>query len=371
MDSMATELRQRGGPTLRRRHLLALAAVALLPLPARAATPWLVSAAADFEGGFLLAALDADGSLRWRTDLPARGHGLARRPGSGELVAMGRRPGVFARILDPASGDVLAGLAPAEHRSFGGHAAFSADGRFLLTSEEEAVEERGLVGVRDAEAGWTQIAELSSGGVGPHDLTLLPGGKALVIANGGITTSVEMGRAVLTDGELDSAIQILDPRGGGPLHTLRLDGELSELSLRHLSADRDGRIAFAAQNQGSADYDGPLVGLIEPDGALRWLEAPAGLGWRLRGYVGSVAFADSGRLVVATSPRGGRVIVWRVDDGALLAEVTLADVCGVAANEAGILLSTGEGTLCAMAGSGAEPSRLPVPHLQWDNHMLG
>mgnify|MGYP002079266634 FL=1 len=215
------------------------------------------------------------------------------------------------------------------------------------------------------------MAELSSGGIGPHDLALLPGGDAMVVANGGITTSVELERAALTDGELDSAILVLDPRDGGELRRLRLDGELAELSLRHLSVDRDRRIAFAAQNQGSADYDGPLVGLIEPDGRLRWLEAPAGLGWRLRGYVGSVAFAGGGRLVVATSPRGGRAIVWDTAEGRLLAEVGLADVCGVAATDAGILLSSGGGALCALADAGAALSALPGPTFRWDNHMLG
>ena len=44
-----------------RRRLLALAAAALLPLQARAAVPWVVSAAADFDGRFVLAAMDAEG----------------------------------------------------------------------------------------------------------------------------------------------------------------------------------------------------------------------------------------------------------------------------------------------------------------------
>jgi hypothetical protein len=295
---------------------------------------------------------------------------MARRPGTGELVAMGRRPGRFAAILDPETGSTLATLEPAEARSFGGHAVFSPDGRFLLTSEEEAVEERGLIGLRDATAGYRQLAELSSGGIGPHDLTLLPGGNALVVANGGITTSVETGRAVLTDGELDSVITVLDRRDGGELHVIRLDGELSSLSLRHMSVDRRGRIAFAAQSQGSADYDGPLVGLIEPDARLRWLDAPAGLGWRLRGYVGSVAFAGDGGLVVATSPRGGRAVVWRSDDGALLAEVALADVCGVAACGTDIVLSSGAGALRAVHVPDNGAADLNGPALHWDNHLL-
>ena len=192
-----------------------------------------------------------------------------------------------------------------------------------------------------------------------------------MIANGGITTSVETGRTVLTDGELDSAIAVLDPRTGAELRTLRLDGELSELSLRHLSVDRRGRVAFAAQSQGSADYDGPLVGLIEPDGRLRWLDAPAGLGWRLRGYVGSVAFAADGGLVVATSPRGGRAIVWRSDDGTLLAEIELADVCGVASLEGEILLSSGAGTLSTVHPPGSGTTDIGGPGLHWDNHLLG
>jgi hypothetical protein len=350
---------------IERRRLLALAAAALLPLPARAADPWLVSAAAAGNDDFVLAAVETDGALRWQADLPARGHGMARRPGSGELVAMGRRPGRFASILAPDTGRILATLTPAEARSFAGHAAFTPDGRFLLTSEEEAVEERGLVGVRDGNAGWRQVGELSSGGVGPHDLSLLPGGAALVVANGGITTSVETGRAVLTDGELDSAVTVLDAASGAELHVTRLDGELSSLSLRHLAVDRRGRIAFAAQNQGSADYDGPLVGLILPDGVLHWLEAPAGLGWRLRGYVGSVAFAADGGVVVATSPRGGRAVLWRSDDGALLGEVELADVCGVATCGGEVVLSSGAGALRSMAGRD-----LAGPALHWDNHLL-
>ena len=104
--------------------------------------------------------------------------------------------------------------------------------------------------------------------------------------------------------------------------------------------------------------------------ALRWLEAPAGLGWRLRGYVGSVAFANGGSLVVATSPRGGRAVVWSSDDGELLAEVALADVCGIAALEREVLLSSGAGDLLALVEPKGKPASLDGPALRWDNHML-
>ena len=45
-----------------------------------------------------------------------------------------------------------------------------------------------MIGVRDAQDGYRQIGELPSDGIGPHEATLMPDGKTLVVANGGIRT---------------------------------------------------------------------------------------------------------------------------------------------------------------------------------------
>lgn len=66
------------------------------------------------------------------------------------------------------------GLTPPEGRQFNGHGAFSADGKALFTSEQRSDTSEGVIGVWDAEAGYTRYDEFPSGGIGPHDLRRMP-----------------------------------------------------------------------------------------------------------------------------------------------------------------------------------------------------
>ena len=52
------------------------------------------------------------------------------------------------------------------------------------------------------------------------------------------------------------------------------------------------------------------------------------------------------------------------------AEVALADVCGIAALEREVLLSSGAGDLLALVEPKGKPASLDGPALRWDNHML-
>ena len=82
----------------RREFLLGAAAIAVSgATSAFADTPALMSAAR---------VNNRDGGALWRQDgfasfdLPGRGHAMARRAGSSDVVLVGRRPGVFAAIVD-------------------------------------------------------------------------------------------------------------------------------------------------------------------------------------------------------------------------------------------------------------------------------
>src|SRR5438552_1061500 len=77
------------------------------------------------------------------------------------------------------------------------HGAFSADGSLLYATENDNLTGSGLIGIYDATAGYRRLGEMSSRGIGPHDLALMPDGMTLAVANGGLRTLPESGREVL------------------------------------------------------------------------------------------------------------------------------------------------------------------------------
>ena len=74
---------------------------------------------------------------------------------------------------------------------------FSPDGALLYATENDFDNAAGMVGIYDARAVSSAIGEFPTHGVGPHELLLLDDGATLAIANGGIETHPDFGRAKL------------------------------------------------------------------------------------------------------------------------------------------------------------------------------
>jgi hypothetical protein len=183
-----------------RRELLAALAAAVscraLGTPAHAgshALPLYVSCRNDAEGRSSVAVFSLDGGDLFSTVLPSRGHDIVARPGGTELVVFARRPGNWAVVLDLAYRRIAQTILAREDRHFYGHGAFSADGRLLLASENNADTGDGLLGIYDATDGYRRMGEIGSRGIGPHDLKLLPDRKTLAVANGGLRTLPDRG----------------------------------------------------------------------------------------------------------------------------------------------------------------------------------
>jgi hypothetical protein len=319
------------------------------------AAVWL-SALGDPAGNFGLAAIDPAGVVRWRTPLP---------------VALARRPGSFARVLDTVTGTALATFEAAPGRHFYGHGAFSRDGALLFTTENDYGAERGVIGVRRAAGDFRQIDEWPSGGIGPHEILRSREGDVLFVANGGILTHPDTGRAKLNLPSMAPSLRRLESGSGRVLDTLRLPDALHTLSIRHLAALPGGGIAFAMQEQALPDPARPQIGLWHGDGTLSLLDNHPG--WH-SAYVGSVAIDASGRLLAASAPRDGRIGLWRLPAGEVLGDVSLADACGLAASHAPgeFLVTSGGGEIARLTLSSGEP-RLAVLAsipLRWDNHLL-
>lgn len=339
-----------------------------------AAQPRYLSAAATLTGRQVVVALSEAGAALYDFDLADRGHGLALRPGAREAVCFGRRPGTFAEIFDLTTGDPIATIAPAdETRHFSGHGVFSPDGRYLLLTENDMANRRGLIGVHDAAAGYARMREFPTGGIGPHDLRLLPDAATLVVANGGLDHRHDrMSAAEMAD--IRSDLAYLDWQSGTLQEQVRLDPALARMSIRHLAVTADGQVAAALQDSAEVpDGEVPLGFLHRRGEDPRWLAPPPG-GWaRFRGYCGSAAIDLGGGLLAMSSPRGNCVGLWSAETAASAGVAEVHDGCGLAAADAAgsLLVSSGAGELFTIAGNAAVALGADAPaEFRFDNHLL-
>ena len=281
-----------------RRAVLAGLAAAALPAPswAAAGSPLWLAAGREADGAFSLFGIAWDGALAFRVPLPGRGHAAAAHPTRAEAVAFARRPGAFALVIDCTSGAVLRRLDAPRGRHFYGHGAYAEDGRVFVTTENAFETGDGRLGLWDAEAGYRRLGEVSSGGIGPHEVVRLPGGT-LAVANGGIRTHPDTGREKLNLPTMRPSLTRLRP-DGTILETVELDPQLRLASIRHLAARADGTVAFALQWEGEEGAIVPLLGLH------RRGEAPRSPG-RLRPRAGPPrGLCGLGRLVRGRRPGG-------------------------------------------------------------------
>lgn len=344
-----------------RRAFLAGLACASLPVVswAEVGSPALL-AAGKLGDGFVLDGLSRGGDSLFRIALPARGHAAAAHPQQAIAVAFARRPGSFAFVIDCLTGQVRHSLAPPEGRQFNGHGAFSADGSILMTSEVVAEGSAGRIGVWET-AGYTRIGEWDSGGIGPHDLKLLPDGS-LVVANGGIRTD-PADRTKLNLPEMRPNLTQLSATGE-VLAQAALDASLHQNSIRHLAMSGD-RIAFAMQWEGDSAEAVPQLGLWTPAQAPQLCPPDDGDAFAMKGYAGSIALG--GDLIGLTSATAGVVMLFDAA-GRQVAKHQRADISGLAALPDGLVATDGQGGIWRVAVEGLTP--LARSDVAWDNHLI-
>ncbi|MEM9433055.1 MAG: DUF1513 domain-containing protein [Pseudomonadota bacterium] len=346
----------------RRSFIAGMLAAGLVPKPtwADVGSPAFLSAGMKQDGAYVLCGLSAEGQITFELKLPARGHAAAGHPKVAQAVAFARRPGTYAIVLDCVSGRQIARLSAPPGRHFYGHGVFSADGDLLFTTENEFEAARGRIGVWNAQNDYERIGEFSSGGIGPHDIKLMPDERSLVVANGGIETHPETGRTKLNLPTMQSNLSYVS-LDGELLEQLRLDRDQQKNSIRHLAVSGQGAVAFAMQWQGDLAADLPLLGLHQARSGHLELAEQASVR-RLNGYLGSVAVAKDGLHVAATSPRAG--VVQNFAGVALVGETSLTDVCGVAATNAGFIVTSGQGLVRHLSG------QTKSHNIAWDNHLI-
>ena len=289
----------------------------------------LYSAGSDLEGNYNISAYitGKEGKLLFSTPLPARAHAVTVREAHNEIVVFARRPNDFMLVLDALTGTIKQTIK--NDKPLFGHGVFTPDGQTLFTTENDFENKQGLIGVRDATQQYKKIAEFPSGGIGPHELHLLADGKTLVVANGGILTHPDTGRAKLNLESMTPALTYIDTQSGQVIDDYRLAKKHHQLSIRHLDVTQDDHVCFVMQYQGSRRHQVPLVGFHKGESQLQLAKIPKAILPKMKNYCGSVSADASGKTFAVSSPRGNLITLWS-HVGEFIDSFDLSDGCGVA-----------------------------------------
>lgn len=316
-------------------------------------------------GGYGVAILAGDGDIVSRLPLPDRGHDITCDPACGRFVAFARRPGLFAVVFDRRGRRAPVTIAAAKGRHFFGHGVFSSDGKLLYATENDFDRASGMIGVYDASDGFKRLGEFPTHGMDPHELLLMPDGKTLAVANGGIETHPDFGRAKLNLATMEPSLVFIDSEHGDLVEKHGLPAALHRLSIRHMAIDAAGRCWFGCQFEGPQSATPPLLGHVAQGNGVTLIEIPEDTLRSMRNYVGSVAYNAKENMIAISSPRGNRMAVVDAGTAALRHVESLTEVCGLASHGEGFVASTGDGAIVFASGAHKR-----YDDLVWDNHIL-
>lgn len=362
---------------INRRQFGALLATSLFApqLFATQGKPLIASAAQNREGGHCLVMLNTVGQEIWSHPLPARAHHVEAHPAQPVIAVIGRRPETFIDILDYQQQRLIKRVHAEAGQHFYGHAVFSSDGRFLLSAENDITTGNGMISVRDVYHDYKIIGQFHSGGIGPHELKMMSDRKTLLVANGGILTHPDQGRAKLNLDSMQPSLAYIDLASGRVIEQVYMPEELQQLSIRHFDINPKDRVAIGLQYQGDKRDDVPLVAFHSRGEALRLVRAPAAVNSAMKQYCGSVRFDKSGEFVAISSPRGNLITFWDQGKSQYIDKISSRDGCGIARTyqPGEFLISTGRGHCYRYNLLRQEREKLSLTlntPIAWDNHLL-
>jgi uncharacterized protein len=246
-----------------------------------------------------------------RFALPRRAHGVVRLDDS-RLLFVARRPGDWLLELDMRAAQRrrtrVQKLTPRWHwitsgTAFNGHARLSQDGAHMLTSETDLETGMGQLGVRDART-LALVRTIPTQGRDPHDLLLHPHDPQLIyVANGGIDTRPETGRAKYALDQMDSSLQLINWHQGKSVQAWRLQDPM--LSMRHLAACavRGSLCIGVALQAEHSDADkkqhAPILAVLDGE-ALRTVHTPNESS-ALGGYGGDIIATSNSQFMVSAT----------------------------------------------------------------------
>jgi hypothetical protein len=332
----------------------------------------LYSASDNPAGGHFLTRLDLASGQMQSVAVPVRGHAVLPLS-DGKALLFGRRPAFECAVVKFGEGSI-ATFATTSGRHFDGHGCLSSSGDVLFTTENAYDEKRGVLGIRDSKT-FQHIGEYDTFGLDPHDVQLMPDGKTLVVANGGIEQHPDFGRRKLNLDTMQPSLVYIDAASGKKIDEYRLPDR--HLSIRHLIATADGDVGVALQYEGDLYRQQPtsLVAWQEKGSDLQLLDISAADVALFNGYMADLAYDPQQQILAVSSPRGNHTSFWSVRERRFLHAHPLPEPSGVAflADRQQFLVSDATGgihTFPSPLKTASASLLLQFPDRLWDNHLV-
>jgi len=317
------------------------------------------------DGACGVAVLSEDSKVLFTSPLPDRGHDVTYDPIARRSVVFARRPGTFAVVFDHTGAARPMTITSPPGRHFFGHGVFSPDGKLLYATENDYEKAAGMIGVYDATDGFTRVGEFATHGMDAHELLLTDDGRTLAIANGGIETHPDFGRAKLNIATMKPSFVFIDRVSGDLIEKHELAPELHQLSIRHMDQDASGTLWFSGQYEGPDTDRPPLVGKVRMGRELELVSVEDKVLAAFNNYTGAIAANRDAGTIAVSSPQGNALAVLDEATGKVVSFRTLVEVCGLAPDGAGFMVTTGKGNVI-----GGDGSRSSFDDYYWDNHVL-
>jgi len=331
--------------------------------------PLLLSARDDSDGKHFAVGYRLDGEQVFATQVGQRCHDIINHPDLPLALFVARRPGTESYLLDVRDGRLLQTITSLPNRHFYGHAVIHKGGDWLYATENDTTDPgRGLLGVyRFIDERLVHSGELPTHGVGPHQVSWMPDGETLVVANGGIRTEAES-RVEMNLNAMQPSL-VLMRRDGTLLSKETLSQPMN--SIRHLAIASDGTLVSGQQFMGDAQASAELLAIKRPGEPFVAFPLAENQLQAMNHYSASVAIHNDLRLVALSAPRGNRFFIWNLDSGRVRLDAHLADCAGIGAVENGFVVTSGQGRCrlydCRQNQITATPLKLPAG--LWDNHL--
>ncbi|HCN45168.1 MAG TPA: DUF1513 domain-containing protein [Pseudomonas sp.] len=331
--------------------------------------PLLLSARDDADGQHYAVGYRLDGTQVFATRVGQRCHDIINHPELPIALFVARRPGTESYLVDLRDGRLLQTITSQPNRHFYGHAVIHKSGEWLYATENDTTDPgRGVLGVYRFEGErLVHSGEISTHGVGPHQVSWLPDGETLVVANGGIRTEAES-RVEMNLNAMEPSL-VLMHRDGSLISKETLGQQMN--SVRHLAIGSDGTVVACQQFMGDAHETAELLAIKRPGQPFEAFPVPEHQLQSMAQYTASVAVHSELRLVAMTAPRANRLFIWNLDDASVRLDAPMPDCAGVGAVADGFVVTSGQGRCrlydCRQETLVGQPLQLPSG--LWDNHL--
>ncbi|HXQ99445.1 MAG TPA: DUF1513 domain-containing protein, partial [Pseudomonas sp.] len=230
-------------------------------------SPLLLSARDDGNGQHYAVGYRVDGTQVFATRVAQRCHDIINHPQLPLALFVARRPGTESYLIDLRDGRLLQTISSRPNRHFYGHAVIDHRGEWLYATENDTTDPgRGLLGVyRFVGERLEHSGEIPTHGIGPHQVSWMPDGETLAVANGGIRTEAESRVEMNLDAMQPSLV--LMHRDGTLLSKETLAQPMN--SVRHMAIASDGTIVAGQQFMGPSHESAELLAIKRPGQAFQ------------------------------------------------------------------------------------------------------